>query len=104
MTLDEAEKLARSRIESEQRDLRDITECRRMEAINTLTGAARGATEAAAELARAVLRMLPVIRTGEEWRDHGPGQSHCEEEDCPCTSAVCQLKSAIDKLRREMEE
>ena len=55
-------------------------------------------------IARALLAILPVYRAAVEWRDHGPGQSHCEEEDCPCTSAVCQLKSAIDKLRREMEE
>lgn len=39
-----------------------------------------------------------VVEAAREWRDCGPGQSHCEEEDCPCTSAVCQLKTAIDAL------
>src|SRR5689334_21000933 len=47
--------------------------------------------QARAELAR----IRPVYEAAKEWREHGPGQSHCAEEDCPCTSTVCRLKDAI---------
>lgn len=57
-----------------------------------------------ADLAVMLLRVLPVVRAAEEWRDRGPGQSHCDEEDCPCTSTVCRLKITVDQMRREMEE
>lgn len=55
------------------------------------------------DLARALLAVLPVVRAAVEWRERGPGQSHCDEEDCPCTSATCRLKNAVDQMRREME-
>lgn len=47
-------------------------------------------------LAKAVLAMLPVIRAVEEWRIHGEGQSHCDEEGCRCTEQL--LREAIDQL------
>ena len=58
--------------------------------------------QTAGDLARALLAVMPTIRAALDWRDHGPGQSHCAEEDCPCTSTVCRLKSTIDDLRRRL--
>lgn len=100
MTIDEIEKKCAFLIESESRDLRDIAECRRMEALNTLTGAARIATENAATLARFILAVLPTIRATEYWNEYGEGQSHCEEEGCTCANQ--KLRDAISKMREEM--
>ena len=45
-----------------------------------------------------IAALVRVAEAAGKWREHGPGQSHCEDEDCPCTSAVCQLKKAVDAL------
>lgn len=110
MTLDEMERLARSRVDSKERDLRDITECRRMEAIDTLTGAARGMTEDAANLARALLLVMPVVRAAMQLRDDEElhtGDSNCaagDHDDCPSRISDPALFEAIDTMRAAMEE
>jgi len=47
-----------------------------------------------------ILALCRVAKAAKEWREHGPGQSHCEDEDCPCTSTVCQLKKALAALEQ----
>ena len=77
-------------------------EAARILAIQDQYGVEFPSEQAAGDFARALLAVMPTIRAALDWRDHGPGQSHCEEEDCPCTSAVCRLKSSVDDMRRRL--
>jgi hypothetical protein len=38
-------------------------------------------------------RYAPVIELAQEWRTHGPGQSHCDEENCRCISQRLREKN-----------
>jgi hypothetical protein len=96
VTLDEIERLAQAALNPPRAaDFSSAAEARRAIA------AERADREP--DLASAVLAMLPVVRAAEAWRERGPGQSHCDEEDCPCTSTVCRLKKTIDAMRSALE-
>ena len=104
MTLDEMEKLARSRVDSKERDLRDIKECRRMEAINTLTGAALGMTEDAANLARALLLVVPVVRAACRHEDTRRAVLGGKDTHAELLRRGEDLENPIDTMRAAMKE
>jgi U3 small nucleolar ribonucleoprotein component len=43
-------------------------------------------------------KMRDLLAAAVEWRMHGEGQSHCEEEGCRCTEQL--LREAIDALTK----
>jgi hypothetical protein len=44
------------------------------------------------------VRLQSLVFAARDWRLHGEGQSHCEEEGCRCCNQV--LREAIDALEQ----
>lgn len=72
--------------------------------VKTYTNRARrivGNESAADIFGFALLTIFPLVRAVEEWRTHGPGQSHCDEEGCRCTEQ--RLREAVDSMRASLK-